>query len=61
MKSLPNKATGPSCIPSKLLHVIADLIVFPLLTCHSPKVYFLKVMPLHKGGSTQELNDFREI
>ena len=32
IKSLQNKATGPSSIPMKLLHIVADLIVFPL--CH---------------------------
>ena len=30
IKSLQNKATGPSSIPLKLLHIVADLIVFPL-------------------------------
>ena len=70
IKSLPNKATGPSSIPLKLLHVIADLIVFPL--CHIINISFskgvfpeklniIKVMPLHKDGSTQELNNFRPI
>ena len=61
IKSLPNKATGPSSIPLKLLHIIADLIVFPL--CHiinmsfskgvfPEKLKIVKVIPLHKGGST---------
>ena len=70
IKSLPNKATGPSSIPLKLLHIIADLIVFPL--CHiinmsfskgvfPEKLNIVKVIPLHKGGSTQELNYFRPI
>ena len=30
IKSLQNKATGPSSIPLKLLHIVADLIVFSL-------------------------------
>ena len=70
IKALPNKATGPASIPLKLLHIVADLIVFPL--CHIINLSFssgifpdslkvAKVLPLHKGGSSQELNNFRPI
>ena len=49
---------------------MADLIVFPL--CYiinksllngifPDKLKILKVVPLHKGGSTQDLNNFRPI
>ena len=70
IKYLPNKATGPVSIPLKILHIVADLIVFPL--CHIINVSFssgifpdmlkvAKVLPLHKGGSSQDLNNFRPI
>ena len=70
IKNLPIKATGPSSIPLNLLQNVADLIVFPL--CHIINVSFssgifpetlkvAKVLPLHKGGSSQELNNFRPI
>ena len=70
IKSLQNKATGPSTIPLKLLHIVADLIVFPL--CHiinmsfskgifPEKLKIVKVIPIHKGGSTQDINNFRPI
>ena len=70
IKSLPNKATGPASIPLKLLKIVADLIVLPL--CHIINLSFstgtfpdvlkvAKVLPLHKGGSTQDLNNFRPI
>ena len=69
-KYLQNKATGPSSIPLKLLHIVADLIVFPL--CHIINMSFSKgvfpeklkigkVVPIHKGGSTQDINNFRPI
>ena len=70
IKSLPNKATGPVSIPLKLLHIVADLIVIPL--CHIINKSFssgifpdilkvAKVLPFHKGGSSQDLNNFRPI
>ena len=56
-------------IPLKLLHIVADLIVFPL--CHinmsfskgifPEKLKIVKVIPIHKGGSTQDINNFRPI
>ena len=68
IKSLKNKSTGPSSIPLNLLQIVADLIIFPL--CHIINMSFSKgifpeklrkVKPLHKGGSTQDLNNFRPI
>ena len=68
--ALPNKSSGPASIPLELLQVAADLIVVPL--CHIINVSFssgifpdslkvAKVLPLHKGGSSQDLNNFRPI
>ena len=70
IKSLNNKSTGLSSIPLNLLQAVADLIVFPL--CHiinmsfskgifPEKLKIVEVIPLHKGGSTQDLNNFRPI
>ena len=70
IKALPNKGTGPASIPLKLLKSVADIIIFPLsriinLSFSSgtfPDVLKTqKIIPLHKGGSTQELNNFRPI
>ena len=70
INSLSDKATGSSNIPLKLLLLISDLIVIPL--CHiinmslstgnyPDKLKLVKVIPIHKGGSTQDLNNFRFI
>ena len=70
INSLTNKSTGPSSIPLNLLYAVADIIVFPL--CYiinksflngifPDKLRIVKVVPLHKGGSTQDLNNFRPI
>ena len=70
IKKLPVKGSGPSSIPLDLLKVVADIIVFPL--CYILNVSFstgvfpeclkvAKVLALHKGGSTEELNNFRPI
>ena len=68
--ALPIKGTGPASIPLRLLKIAADLIVIPL--CRIINASFSsgifpdvlktqKVIPLHKGGSTEEVNNFRPI
>ena len=70
INSLKNKATGPTSIPLNLLLLVTDLIVFPLCQIINlsfskglfpGKLKIVKVVPLHKGGSTQDLNNFRPI
>ena len=70
IQSLPNKSIGPASIPLKLLKVVADIIVVPLCriinlsfsTGVFPEILKVaKVIPLHKGDSTDELNNFRPI
>ena len=70
IKKLPNKGTGPASIPLKLLKIVADLIVIPF--CNIINLSFstgtfpdnlkvAKVLPLHKGGLTQDTNNFLPI
>ena len=70
IQGLPNKGTGPASIPLQMLKPVADLIVIPL--CHIINISFqsgvfpdalkiAKVLPLHKGGSTLDPNNFRPI
>ena len=67
---LPNKGTGPASIPLRMIKDAADLLVIPL--CHIINVSFetgifpdalkvAKVLPLHKGGSTLDANNFKPI
>ena len=67
---LENKSTGPQSIPIKLLKLIPDLILIPLckINNHSFQtgVYpdalkISEVIPIHKGGSTEELDNYRPI
>ena len=70
IKSLENKPIGPLSIPVDLLKMICDLIIIPLcriinmsfLTGVFPeKLKIVKVIPVHKNGSTQDMNNFRPI
>ena len=70
ISALPNKSSGPTSIPLRLLQDASDIIITPL--CHiinlslSTGIFpdilkITKVVAIHKGGSTQELNNFRPI
>ena len=70
IQSLPIKSTGPSSIPIKLLKLVANIIVTPL--CHIINVSFstgvfpdiwkiAKVIALHKGGPSDNVNNYRPI
>ena len=70
INSLENKSTGPSNILLKLLSLLPDLIIIPLayiinmslLTGEYPDLLrVVKVIPIHKGGSTQEVNNYCPI
>ena len=68
ISSLENKSTGPSSKLLKLLTLIPDIIIVPLayiinmslLTGEYPDLLKL-VLPIHKGGSTQDVNNYRPI
>ena len=70
INALENKSTGPTSIPTKLLKMIPDLIIIPL--CRIINMSFIngvfpdnlkivEVIPVHKGGSTQDMNNFCPI
>ena len=70
IKSLENKSTGPSSIPLKMLSVIPDLIIIPLAFIINMSIRtgvypdllkVVKVVPIHKGGSTQGINNYQPI
>ena len=70
INNLENKSTGPQSIPIKLLKLIPDLIIIPLckIICMSfttgkypDALKICKTIPIHKGGSTVELNNYRPI
>ena len=68
INNLDNKSTGPYSIPIKLIKIIPDLIIKPLCglinQSFSSGIFpdllkIVKVVPIHKGGSTQEMNNYR--
>ena len=70
INSLENKSTGPFSIPVKLLSLISDLIIIPLAFIINMSIQsgvypellkVVNVIPIHKGGSTQDINNYRPI
>ena len=70
INQLENKSTGPQSIPIKLLKLIPDLILTPLcriINCSFQTGVFpdalkiSEVIPIHKGESTEEINNYRPI
>ena len=70
IKSLENKSTGPNSIPLKLLKIIPDLIIKPLCRLINKSfsngifpdlLKIVKVIPIHKGNSNQNMNNYRPI
>ena len=61
---LENKSTGPQSIPIKLLKLIPDLILIPRCKIINFIQMLQKnsvVIPIHKGGSTEELDNYKPI
>ena len=70
MNSLQNKSAGPASIPVKLLKLIPDLIIIPLCNIINLSLIsgsfpdplkIVKVIPIHKNGSTQDVNNYQPI
>ena len=70
INQLESKSTGPHSIPVNLLKLIPDLILVPLCKIISNSfstgifpdaLKNSKVIPIHKGESTQVLNNYRPI
>ena len=70
INKLENKSTGQQSIPIKLLKLVPDLILIPLckIINHSFETGVFpdalkssEVIPINKGGSTEELNNYRHI
>ena len=68
INALENKTTGPDSIPIKLLKMIPDLIIIPLCRIINfihgvfpENIKIVKIIPVHKHGSTQDMNNFRPI
>ena len=70
INQLENKSTGPQSIPIKLLKLIPDLILIPLCRIINQSfqtgvfpdaLKISEVIPIHKGGSTEERNNYRPI
>ena len=61
INSLENQSTGP-LIPDLIIIPLAYIINMSLLTGEYPDLLkVVKVIPIHKGGSTQEVNNYRPI
>ena len=67
---LKNKSTGPHSFPINLLKLIPDLILVPLCKVISTSftsgifpdaLKICKVIPIHKGGSPDDLDNYRPI
>ena len=65
-----SKSTGPSSIPVRLLKISAPYIILPLcklinLSFHTgvfpESIKVAKVVPAFKSGSSQAINDYRQI
>ena len=70
INQLESKSTGPHSIPVNLLKIITDLIIEPLCkiitNSFSSGIFpdalkICKVVPIHKGESTQNVNNYRPI
>jgi len=70
INQLESKSTGPQSIPVNLLKIIPDLIILPLCkiinNSFSSGIFpdalkISKVVPIHKGGPADELNNYRPI
>ena len=70
INSLENKSTGPSSIPLRMLSIIPDLIILPLAhiikmsivtSVYPDLLKIVKVIAIHKGGSSQDINNYRPI
>ena len=70
INSLGKKSTGQSSIPLRMLSIIPDIIILPLV--HIIKISIVtgvypdllkivKVILIHKGGSSQDINNYRPI
>ena len=70
INKLDNKCSGPHSIPNNLLKITADLIIEPLHKIISNSfnsgkfpdpLKISKVIPIHKGNSSEEVNNYRPI
>ena len=64
------KAVGPNGISSKILHILKSVIIAVLsniinksmqLGIFPDKLKIAKIIPLHKGGEIDEINNYRPI
>ena len=62
ISSLENKSTGPTSIPDLIIIPPAYVINTSLLTGEYPdSLKLVKVIPIHKGCSTHDVNNYRPI